>query len=255
MARGYNPVFRSIEKHAIDSEGTKVSYWNIVLKTGILALIMIVIGVLIATFGITTSNEGEQLIYDFHPWVFIALAFGGVVSFVSVLLASFIPRLAMPFSILYSVAQGAFLGSLTAIIEIAIPGVAISAIGGTVVLFLVMLFLYASKKFRVTNRFLKFMSLSMIVILITSLLSLIIGWAYPSVYEITPRWLIILITAIMLLYAAFTLMLDFDFANTVVEMNLGKGYEWMASLGFMVTLVWIYVQILRLLVVLFSRKE
>lgn len=255
MARGYNPVFRSIEKHAIDSEKTKVSYWNIVLKTGILALIMIVIGVLIATFGITTSNEGEQLIYDFHPWVFIALAFGGVVSFVSVLLASFIPRLAMPFSILYSVAQGAFLGSLTAIIEIAIPGVAISAIGGTVVLFLVMLFLYASKKFRVTNRFLKFMSLSMIVILITSLLSLIIGWAYPSVYEITPRWLIILITAIMLLYAAFTLMLDFDFANTVVEMNLGKGYEWMASLGFMVTLVWIYVQILRLLVVLFSRKE
>ena len=134
MARGYNPVFRSIEKHAIDSEKTKVSYWNIVLKTGILALIMIVIGVLIATFGITTSNEGEQLIYDFHPWVFIALAFGGVVSFVSVLLASFIPRLAMPFSILYSVAQGAFLGSLTAIIEIAIPGVAISAIGGTVVL-------------------------------------------------------------------------------------------------------------------------
>ncbi len=255
MARGYNPVFKAIEKHAIDTEESKVSYWNIVLKTGILALIMIGIGVLIAVFGITSSNEGEQLAFDFHPWVLIALTFGGVVSFISVLIASIVPRLAMPFSILYSVAQGAFLGSLTAIIEIEVPGVAIGAIGGTVILFLVMLFLYASKKFRVTNRFIKFMSLSLIAILITSVLSFLIGWINPNIYNLTPRWLIILITVLMLIYAAFTLMLDFDFADTVVKMNLGKNYEWLASLGFMVTLVWIYVQILRLIIILFAKRD
>lgn len=59
----------------------------------------------------------------------------------------------------------------------------------------------------------------------------------------------------MVVLGAFMLTLDFERANTVVNMGLEKSAEWQVALGFMVTLIWIYYNILRLAVIFLSRNR
>jgi uncharacterized YccA/Bax inhibitor family protein len=67
--------------------------------------------------------------------------------------------------------------------------------------------------------------------------------------------LVILVSLIVLLYGAFMLAMDFEQVNMIVSNGFDKRYEWMAALGLMVTIIWIYIEVLRLLAILSSRRD
>ena len=67
--------------------------------------------------------------------------------------------------------------------------------------------------------------------------------------------LVILINVLVLLYGAFMLAMDFEQVNAIVANGFDKRYEWTAALGLMVTLIWIYIEVIRLLAILASNRD
>ncbi|MGI6781589.1 MAG: Bax inhibitor-1/YccA family membrane protein [Acholeplasmataceae bacterium] len=254
MRQSSNPVFKSLAKQQVITVDaatiTGVSFKSILLL--VLTLASAAVSVL---FGIKTVGVTGDVEFHLAPWLVAVIIASGLTSFISVMLATFFPRVAMPFSILYSLGQGAVLGTLTAIVNFFIPGAALTALIGVTSIFLVMLFLYMSRTFRVTNKFRRMMFAGLIAILLTSLISGILSIVAPQLRIFNNLPLAIILSVVLIIFGAFMLMLDFDYAESIVEAGFPKRYEWVAALGLMVTLVWIYVQVLRLIILLASRRD
>lgn len=239
-----NPVFRTIDESQVSSN--TASFSGITAKTGILLLTAI-----LATVGanLLISNEMYDSLY-------IILGTSGIVAFIAVMLGIFIPRLTAPFSILYSAAQGFTLGTLTLILDQVMPGIGIMAVTATLTIFGIMLALYSSKTLRATNKFRKFMYGTILGIFAFTLISLIITLINPNILNFMNNPTVaILVSVFLIAYGAFMLILDFDRAQQIVESGADKRYEWTAALGLMVTIVWIYIEVLRLLTILLANRE
>lgn len=235
-----NPMFRIAKDQEITST-TQASYAGITLKTGILLILALISGIFSATL-LKTGNEG----------LYGILTASIVVSFISVLVASFSKRLAAPFTILYALAEGVLLGVLTTIANIFAPGVGSIAGVTTAVIFVVMFGLYSTKRFKVTSKFRKGMFGALISILIMSLLMTIFRGIFFIEFSVE---LLIVITLLLIVYGAFMLTIDFDNATRIVENGADKRYEWRVSLGLLLSIVWIYVEVIRLLLLIASRKN
>ena len=131
------------------------------------------------------------------------------------------------------------------------------AIIGTFVAFGVMLALYSSGRLRATPRFQKMMTVALV-----SYLGIAAG--QPHRGDLRRRWRLGLLrrrrarawccALIGVALAAFTLVLDFDAIEKGVEAGLPERESWRAAFGLMVTLVWLYLELLRLLAILNSRN-
>ena len=180
----------------------------------------------------------------------------GIFAFISVLLAMFVPKLAASMSILYAVLQGFTYGLLTWVLEMYFPGVASIALLGTALVFGVMFTLYNTGLLRGSNLLRSVVFGALLTVLVGSLIVGIVGLVNPEYingffsYEVT-----IAISLILIVMGALMLTLDFDRAESVVKMGLPKHYEWTVALGFMVTLIWIYYNILRLAVTVMGRNN
>ncbi len=148
---------------------------------------------------------------------------------------------------LYAFAKGFFLGGFSAIINKQFEGYPMQAVGITVVTFFVMLLLYQWRIIRVTKKF------RSVVITVASTIFLIyiISWIL-SFFGIYNRfiwgtsWFAIIFNVVAAIFASLTLMLDFDF----IERKRGKApkyMEWVATWGLLVSLIWLYVEVLRLM--------
>lgn len=239
-----NPVFRTISRSETYTSSDVATYGGMIIKT--LFLLLIAVG---AGFLSIMYIPVETL----YSMLFVAM----IVGFISVIIASRSVRLAMPFSILYSLAEGVLLGIITAIFESIIPGIAFTAIMGTLVIFFVMLFLYASRTIRVTNRFRRIMFSVMLGLLvffiIFGILSLFGGTMMTNIM-LNPQ-IALGVGAIMIIIGALMLTLDFERAESIVESGADKRYEWIVSLGLMVTIVWIYIEILRFVAILTMSRD
>ncbi len=239
MRETSNPVFRSISRSETYTSADVATYGGIIIKTLFLLLTAVGAGFL-------------SIMYVPVETLYSMLMVAMVVGFISVIIASRSIRLAMPFSILYSLAEGLLLGIITAIFEAMIPGIALTAIMGTLVIFFVMLFLYASRTIRVTNRFRRIMFSVMLGLLVFFILFGILSlFGSTMMANIMMNPMIALgVGAIMIIVGALMLTLDFERAESIVENGADKRYEWMVSLGLMVTIVWIYIEILRFVAIL-----
>ena len=143
------------------------------------------------------------------------------------------------------------LGLISFVFESYLQGIVLTAVLVTVTIFCVMLFLYLTNVLRASAKFTKMLFVVGISIFALSLIYLI-GYLIDSnnilvrTLESNPS-LLILVSGLLILYGAFTLILDFEQVKTMINGGFDKRYEWLASLGLMVTLVWIYVEVLRLL--------
>ena len=129
----------------------------------------------------------------------------------------------------------------------------------TATIFGVMLLLYSTNIIKVTGKFIRVMSGIGITILVVSLIYLISSLINPNNILITALYnntgILLLVSGFILIYGAFMLALDFENINIMVANGFDKKYEWTASLGLMVTIVWIYVEVLRLLAIIASRSR
>ncbi|MFB6347760.1 MAG: Bax inhibitor-1/YccA family protein [bacterium] len=179
-----------------------------------------------------------------------AIIIGGALIGLGLALATiFMPDYAYVTAPLYAIAEGAFLGAFTAVLEAQYPGIAIQALLLTTGVFFVMLTLYRSGTIVVTDRLRSGIVAATGAILLVYVISfvgrLFLGASIPFIHEGGP--LGIVFSLVVVGVAAFNLLLDFDFIERMAEKNADKKYEWMGAFGLIVTLVWLYIEILILL--------
>ncbi len=168
---------------------------------------------------------------------------GGLIAgLILALVAFFKPRTAPFTAPLYAIAEGFALGGISAIFEVRYPGIVIQAVGLTFATMAVMLFLYRSRLIRVTNKLRTGIMAATGGILLIYLADMVMGFFGGSIGLISSGFSLLVVGI-----AAFNLLLDFDFIERASANGASQKMEWLGALALMVTLVWLYMELLRLL--------
>lgn len=256
-----NPVFRKMQKSQdaiydnaqtgdVVALSNQASYTGVIIKSIIALVLIIITATVVGVLGFPRSGENKEVIHV-QSWVYSVLIISIIVGFISSIVGTLSVRAAGVATIIYAIAEGALLGTITVVVQELIPGVGLIAAASTMSIFLVMLGLYVSKIFRATSKFKKFMFAFMISILIMSALSFILRFAMPGILGGTNGiYIAIGVSVIYLIFATLMLINDFDYCQSIVSNQLPKKYEWQASLALLITVIWIYIEILRLLVLI-----
>lgn len=149
---------------------------------------------------------------------------------------------------IYALSEGLLLGGISAYIEQAYPGIAIQAISLTFMALASMLVLYRLGIIRCTEKFrsvLFISTLSIAGIYLINLLGSFFGLHVPQIF--TSSNIGIGFSLVVVGIASLNLIIDFDFIERGSQALLSKNYEWYGAFGLIVTLVWLYIEILNLL--------
>lgn len=177
---------------------------------------------------------------------------GGIVGFISALVIAF-GRITALVPV-YAISEGLLLGGLSAIFENSYPGIVAQATAGTFAALFSMLLLYRAGIIRCTDKFRSVIFIStasVAVIYIVDFIGRLFGYAVPIIHTATNAG--IGFSLIVIAIAALNLIIDFDFIEQGAQRMYPKKYEWYGAFGLMVTLVWLYVEILNLLAKINSR--
>lgn len=177
---------------------------------------------------------------------------GLIVGFVFALVSSFTRN--KIFMVLYAICEGLFLGGISAVFNQAYPGIVIQAVLATFASMFTMLGLYKFNIIKCTDKFRSVVYISTISIAVLYLMQWIASFFHYSIPAIFGAGTIgIGFSVIVVGVASLNLILDFDFIEKGVQNMLPKDFEWYGAFGLMVTLVWLYLEILRLLAKLRDR--
>ena len=155
---------------------------------------------------------------------------------------------------LYALFEGLIIGGISAYAEMRYPGIVLQAVGLTFGTLFALLFLYRSGLVKATENFKLGLLSAMGGILLVALVSLgmgMFGFKMPAIYQ--SGGIGIAFSLFVCAIAALNLVLDFDFIEQGVEYGAPKYMEWYAAFGLMVTLIWLYMEILNLLMKMRSR--
>jgi uncharacterized YccA/Bax inhibitor family protein len=151
-------------------------------------------------------------------------------------------------ALIYSAFQGVLLGAISRIFEERWPGIVIQAITGTVAVAAGMLVVYKTGAIRVTPKFTRVLVGATIGVFGLMLVNLIAYLFTPNGLGLRDGGpLAIIFSLICIVVAAFNLVLDFDIIEQGIKRGADEKFAWYASFGLMVTLIWLYLEILRLL--------
>ncbi len=204
---------------------------DVVTKTGITAATALVTGVLTAISGL---------------YVLALPAF--IVGFVVSLVLIFRPQWAKaPLVLLYSAAMGVALGGISGVFDNLYPGIAAQAIIGTAGVFVGMLVVYKTGAVRVTPKFTKWLMGALVGVLVLMLANFVASLFGVNLGLRDGGPLAIIFSLVVIAVAAFSLLLDFDQADRAIREGAPVGFAWYVAFGLMTTLVWLYIEILRLL--------
>ena len=221
-----NPVFRQANSYTYVSD-RPVTYANVAIKT----IILITVAVLSAY--LTIMNLDNISI----GWIFGAM----IVAFIAVIFGTRSVKLAPIFGVIYAAAEGLILGMVSILYTVYYGDTIVpTAIATTFIVFIVMLLLFSTNIIKVNQKFASFMVVALISVIIMSLLTFFI----PVLYTGQIYYVIVLISSVL---SAFFLLLDFQRIKDMVDSGADQSIGWILSLGLMVTIVWIYVEMLRLL--------
>lgn len=247
MMRTANPALNSktFENIGTVSSADAMTINGTVNKTGLMLLL------LIAGAAYTWSKFTEGSIESVSLWMMVGIIGGLIVAFITVFKKTWAPVTAP----LYAVLEGFALGGISAILEAAYPNIVIQAVALTFGTAGCLLIAYKSGVIKATENF------KLGVFAATGGIALIyvVGWimsffgkTIPYIHE--SGLIGIGFSLFVVVIAALNLVLDFDFIEKGAEQGAPKFMEWYAAFGLMVTLIWLYIEILRLLSKLNSRK-
>jgi uncharacterized YccA/Bax inhibitor family protein len=171
--------------------------------------------------------------------------FGGLIlALIITFKATTAPYLAIP----YAACEGLAIGGISAVLERRYPGIAIQAVGLTFGVLAGLLFAYTSRLIRVTQRFRSIVVGATMGIFLFYLASWVLSLFHVNVGVLTgSSTLSIVVSLVVVGIAALNLVLDFDMIETGVQQGAPRYMEWYSAFGLLVTLVWLYMEILRLL--------
>ncbi len=180
------------------------------------------------------------------------MGIGAIVGFIMALIISFTRNKFL--TPLYAVCEGLFLGGISAVFNAQYPGIVIQAVIGTFATMFTMLGLYRVGAIKCTDKFRSIIFTATISVAVLYLIQWIGSFFHYSIPAIFGAGTIgIGFSVIVVAIAALNLILDFDFIEKGSQAMLPKDYEWYGAFGLMVTLVWLYIEILRLLAKLRDR--
>jgi len=154
----------------------------------------------------------------------------------------------------YAVSEGLLIGGISAYVEKIYPGIAIQAVGLTMMCLFSMLFLYRIGAIKCTEKFRSVIFISTLSIGGIYLINFIghfFGLQIPQIF--TSSLIGIGFSLVVVVIASLNLIIDFDFIERGAQQMLSKTFEWYGAFGLMVTLVWLYIEILNLLTKLRDR--
>ena len=165
------------------------------------------------------------------------------------------PAKARVTAIPYAFVEGLMLGGITGYAESMFPGIAINAVGLTFAIVAAMLFFYKSGIIKPTENFKLMVWSGLVGVFILYLINFIMMFFGSSIGFIHSSGTIgILFSLFVIGLASMTLVLDFDFIEEAADKGLPKYMEWYSAFSLMVTLIWLYMEVLRLLMKLQSRR-
>lgn len=231
-----------VPERRADLTAASVTYAGVATKTALFLLITIGVALYpISIFGPETAGTVRTLM--------ITGAIGG---FAVALLTIFVQRLAPFTGFLYAALEGLFIGGLAAYLEYSQPGIAINAGMLTMGLFTAILVAYATGIVKVTPRFRMFIGAAIGGIIVAYLLNLMLSMFGTSLPFLHGGGMVGLgINVVIIVIAVLSLAVDFDNVQRLVDQGAEKKYEWILAFGLLVSLVWLYIEVLRLL----SRRE
>ena len=194
-------------------------------------------------------RSGEAL---FVPSIWLAV--GGIGGFILALITTFKKTWSPVTAPLYALLEGLFLGSVSAGFEARYPGIVMQAIFGTFGTLFALLAAYRSGLIKATENFKLGVAAATGGIFLVYMLSFILGFfgiTMPFIHDSGPMG--IAVSLFVVVVAALNLVLDFDFIENGEKMGAPKYMEWYAAFGLLVTLVWLYIELLRLLAKLKDR--
>jgi len=154
--------------------------------------------------------------------------------------------------IAYAAIEGIFLGGISQVFNARYPGIVAQAVVGTAGVTAVVLALYASGKIRVTPRFTKMVIGATIGFVVLIMVNVVAGIFTDGGLGLREGPLGIVVGLVAIGLAAMNLVLDFDMVEKGAKAGIPTRYGWFAAFGIMITLVWLYVEMLRLLSILRS---
>lgn len=239
MDSSSNPA---LQKSNVDRLAKTLSASKTMTKTGTLVkifwLLLVLSSVAAWAWNFTDSNPSSA----------ISLSFGAsIAAFVVAMIIIFKKPNALLVTI-YAALEGLLIGAISFVFGSQYQGIVTQAILFTISITFGMLFLYGFKLVTVTKRLQSMILIATLGIALFYLFSFLISLFSPSftdfVYSGTSG---VIIAAIIVIIAALNLLLDFDFIDKGVDQELPKQFEWYGAFGIMVTLIWLYFSILRLL--------
>lgn len=245
LLRTSNPT---LNRDAFRNEGVAygdtMSVSGAVNKTGILTILVV------ASAAWTWNRAFNTGLESVMPLVAVGAIGGLIFAMVTVFKKTWAPITAP----IYALLEGLVLGGISAVYEQRFAGLPMQAVGLTFGVLVALLLVYRTGIIRVTDKFRMGVVAATGGIFVFYLLTWILSFfhvQFPSVYGAGP--LGIGISVAVVIVAALNLVLDFDFIETGARAGAPKYMEWYGAFGLMVTLIWLYLEILRLLGKLRSR--
>lgn len=230
----------------------RMTYDDVIMRTGVL------LGLVVVAAAFTWMLVGTDPLGTPSPAGIGLTVVGAIVGLVLGLVNAFRKNPSPVLISLYAVAEGFFLGGISAIFEMQWPGIVMQAVLATAATFIAALLLYRSGAVRVTPKLTRFVLIALGGYLIFSLFNLgfiLFGnsdaaFGLRSSITIMGIPLGVLIGIFAVVLATICLIMDFDAIKRGVEAGAPQRFAWAAAFGLVVTLVWLYVEFLRLLAIL-----
>ena len=233
-----NPMTQENIYENVVLDGEPMSVSGAVNKTILLLLITFAVGV----FTWTQAFAG-------YMDKVIMLMWGGIIAgLVLAIIMRFKPQNAKLLSIGYAVCEGLAIGGISAMYEMQLQGIVANAALITFLTLFVMLILYKTGVIRATDTFKKVIYTATFSIMIFYLVSIVISFFNQNFISIwNTGWLGIVLSLIFCAVAALNFILDFDFIEQGAQKMAPKYFEWFGAFSLLVTIVWLYLELLRLL--------
>lgn len=247
MMRTANPALNAKVFTGVRAQGEGMTIQGTVNKTGILLILCVASASY--TWKLFYEAGGDYSVVSPYLW-------GGMIGgLVFALITIFKKEWAPITAPLYSFTEGLFLGAISAFAELHYPGIVFQAVGLTFGILFALLMAYKSRLIKVTENFKLGVVAATGGIFLVYMMSWILGMFGIGVPFIHSSGIFgIGFSVFIVVIASLNLVLDFDFIENGAEMGAPKFMEWYGAFGLMVTLVWLYLEILRLLTKLNSRN-
>jgi uncharacterized YccA/Bax inhibitor family protein len=243
----YSPVSASADtalqtplpRSPVSSDGEAMTIGGTAAKTGL--LLLLVLGSGAWGWTLVSPESGDTTM---PSWLFLLMIGVLIVAIVT----AFKPQIAIVTGPLYAVSMGAMVGAISHIYDYEYDGIVVQAILATACVFVVMLVLFVTRTIRVTNRMRGIVIGATAGIALFYLVSIVLslfGTTVPLVWD--SGFFGIAFSVVVVGIAAFNLMLDFDMIERGVLARAPKNLEWYGAFGLMVTIVWMYIEMLRLI--------